>query len=140
MLNLTCPQCEQPLALEDDRRGKPVRCAQCGLAFRAPVFDGEPPTGYTLRGNTADHVALVATLVGVVGLIATGIMFLAIRQKALAPLPPNLMYGLFVPPVAVIVASWYASGRTTKPTFVWLSRTLAYLWVLLLVAMLMILL
>ena len=40
-IRIACPDCESPMRLADEMRGKQVRCKKCKTAFRIPAADDD---------------------------------------------------------------------------------------------------
>jgi len=130
MLQMTCPHCSEPLALADDRLGRPVRCPHCGRGFRAPFHDGEPATGARPGGSAADALAVAAAVVAVAGCLMTAAALLVRLADGTLPVSLGVLRASVLIPMAVIGVSWFVARKARSPYAVLVSRVAAYLWIL----------
>ena len=100
-----CPHCNEQVTLDDERRGRPVRCPECDAGFRAPLQDdaeGLAPASVTI----ADKLMLGAAIFCGLGVLVTLAATLANRMGQTFTLPQGLppLILLILPFIAVAIS------------------------------------
>lgn len=130
MLVTTCPHCGRRAELEDDRRGRPVRCEHCGEGFRAPLDDNERGVAALSASTPADVVALVAAVLAVLGVLATAAALLVVLTGGTLPVGGHAIMFAAILPAAVIAATWFVARKASSAVLVLTGRIAAYLWIM----------
>jgi hypothetical protein len=124
-----CPHCGKEVTLDDERRGRPVRCPECDQGFRAPLQDMEE--GFApVAVSSADKIMLAMAVLCGLGLLLVLAAMLAHQQGYEIPTSRELLVIMLIVPFASIGVSWWGLRRTRRVWLVWVSRLLAYVLIL----------
>ncbi len=123
-----CPHCRQIVQLDEDRRGRPVRCPSCQAGFRAPLQDLEEGLAPAPGATRADQLLLASAVLSGIGLLLTLVAIAMHHSSGVLPVPSELIISLLLLPVLPIALSWWANRKSERMWLVVVTRMLAYLW------------